>query len=174
MKRSLEYRSVVHILYHLPSEKVSDQQVFSQIAALNKCFRAGTRIPSNTPSYFRPMAADCGIEFQLAISDPKRRARLVSFRKYTPITQWQADDKMKFSSEMGDDAWDPASYLNIWVCNLDRVAGYASLPGGIASKDGLVIGISTFGTINTMSGYNMGKTAVHETGTLVRSQTYLG
>lgn len=155
---------VIHILYHYPSEKITDQQVFSQIAALNKCFRRKSADTINTPSYFRPMAADCGIEFQLAISDPKRRATTGIVRKYTPITQWQADDKMKFTNEMGDDAWDPASYLNIWVCNLDRVAGYASLPGGIMSKDGLVIGFSTFGTIKVMSGYEMGKTAVHETG----------
>lgn len=155
---------VVHILYHYPSEKISDQQVFTQIAALNKCFRRRNSDTINTPAYFRPVAADCGIEFQLAISDPKRRATTGIVRKYTPIIQWEADDKMKFTNEMGDDAWDAGSYLNIWVCNLDRVAGYASVPGGIMSKDGLVLGFSTFGTINSMHGYEMGKTAVHEVG----------
>ncbi len=155
---------VVHILYHYPSEKISDQKVISQIEALNKCFRRRSADTINTPAYFRPLAADCGIEFQLATSDPGRRATTGIVRKYTPIIAWEADDKMKFSVEMGDDAWDPGSYLNIWVCNLDRVAGYASLPGGIMSKDGIVIGFPAFGTINSMSGYEMGKTAVHEIG----------
>ena len=155
---------VVHILYHYPSEKISDQKVFSQIEALNKCFRRRSADTTNTPVYFKTMAADCRIEFQLAISDPKRRATTGIVRKYTPIVDWEADDKMKFSKEMGDDAWDPGSYLNIWVCNLDRVAGYASVPGDVMSKDGVVIGFPAFGTINTMHGYEMGKTAVHEVG----------
>ena len=155
---------VVHILYHYPSEKISDEQVMSQITALNQCFRRLNADTINTPAWFRSLAADCSIEFQLAISDPKKRATTGIIRKYSPIKEWEADDKMKFSSEMGDDAWDPKSYLNIWVCNLNRVAGYASVPGDAENKDGVVIGFSAFGTINTLAGYEMGKTAVHEIG----------
>lgn len=155
---------VIHNLYHLPSEKITTEQVMSQLAALNLCFRRLNPDTLNTPSYFRPLAADCHIEFQLAISAPGGRSTTGIIRKYTPIKEWEADDKMKFSSEMGDDAWDPRSYLNIWVCNLNRVAGYSSVPGDEASKDGVVIGIPAFGTINTQPGYEMGKTAVHEIG----------
>lgn len=155
---------VVHILYHYPQEKISDGQVMSQIDALNLYFRRRHADTLNTPSYFRPLAADCGIEFKLAVSDPRRRSTTGIIRKYTPVKEWEADDKMKFSAEMGDDAWDPASYLNIWVCNLNRVAGYASLPGDTPASDGVVIGFPAFGTINTQPGYEMGKTAVHEVG----------
>lgn len=155
---------VVHILYHYPSEKISDAVVQSQLTALNNCFRRRNADSVKTPVYFRPVAADCGIEFQLAVSDPKRHSTTGIIRKYTPVTRWAADDKMKFSAEMGDDAWDPTSYLNIWVCNLDGVAGYSSVPGDAASKDGIVIGFPAFGTISAQSGYEMGKTAVHETG----------
>ena len=155
---------VVHVLYHYPSEKISDAQVNSQIAALNRDFRHRNPDSVNTPAVFRPLAADCNIEFQLAISDPRKRSTTGIIRKYTPITVWQTDDKMKFSSEMGDDAWDAKSYLNIWVCNLDRVAGYSSIPGGPDNKDGVVIDFPAFGIINAMAGYNMGKTAVHEVG----------
>ncbi|HUR64752.1 MAG TPA: M43 family zinc metalloprotease [Chitinophagaceae bacterium] len=155
---------VIHNLYHYPSEKISDDQVMSQIASLNQCFRRRSADTTNTPSYFRSLAADCRIEFVLAISAPGRKSTSGIIRKYTPIKEWEADDKMKFSSEMGDDAWDPKSYLNIWVCNLNRVAGYASVPGDEANKDGVVIGIPAFGTINTQTGYEMGKTAVHEIG----------
>ncbi len=155
---------IVHILYHYPQEKISDAQVLSQIEVLNRHFRRLNADSVNTPSYFRPLAADCGIEFQLAISDPRRRSTTGIIRKYTPVKEWEADDKMKFSSEMGDDAWDPQSYLNIWVCNLNRVAGYASVPGDAPAKDGVVIGFPAFGTLNTQPGYEMGKTAVHEVG----------
>lgn len=155
---------VVHILYHYPSEKVTDEQVMSQIAALNICYRRRNADTTRTPSYFRPLAADCNIEFQLATSDPRKRSTSGIIRRYTPVTEWEADDKMKFSSLMGDDAWDARSYLNIWVCNLNRVAGYASVPGDAAEKDGVVIGFPAFGTINAQPGYEMGKTAVHEVG----------
>ncbi|MBM3416355.1 MAG: T9SS type A sorting domain-containing protein [Bacteroidetes bacterium] len=153
---------VIHNLYHLSSEKITVEQVMSQLTALNQCFRRRNADTVNTPSYFRALAADCRFEFQLAISDPQRRSTTGSIRKYTPMKEWEADDKMKFSAEMDDDAWDPNSYLNIWVCNLNRVAGYASLPGEAAGKYGVVIGFGAFGTINTLPGYELGKTAVHE------------
>ncbi|MBK5270270.1 MAG: zinc metalloprotease, partial [Bacteroidia bacterium] len=155
---------VVHILYHNPSENVSDAVVMSQINALNRDFRRMAADTVNTPAVFKSLAADCEIEFQLAISDPQRRSTTGIIRKYTPTTRWESDDKMKFSSETGDDAWDSKSYLNIWVCNLDKVAGYASVMGGPENRDGVVIGIPVFGTINTAEGFDKGRTAVHEVG----------
>lgn len=156
---------VVHLLYHQSGENISDAEVQSQIAALNRDYRRRAADTINTPAVFRPFAADCEIEFQLAISDPRRRSTTGIIRKYTPVTAWNADDKMKFSSETGDDAWDPKSYLNIWVCNLDRLAGYSSLPGGPENKDGVVIDFSAFVTIHPMvSGYDLGRTTVHEVG----------
>lgn len=154
---------VVHILYHTPAEKISDAQVASQIDALNTYFRRRNTDTANAPAYFRVLGADCEIEFQLAISDPRRRSTTGIVRKYTPITKWKADDQVKFSSSMGDDAWDTQSYLNIWVCNLDKFAGYSTMPGGDEKKDGLVISYTAFGTTGT-AGYNLGKTAVHEVG----------
>ncbi len=154
---------VVHILYHQSGENISDQVVSSQIDMLNKSFRKKNADTAAIPSAFKSLAADCEIEFQLAISDPRRRSTSGIIRKYTPVAEWQAEDQMKFSEQTGDDAWDPQSYLNIWVCNMKRIAGYASLPGGIAIKDGVVIDYTVFGT-NNSSGYEMGKTAVHEVG----------
>jgi hypothetical protein len=154
---------VVHILYHFPEEKISDAQVQSQLEVLNQCFRRGNADSVNTPARFKPLAADCEIEFKLALSDPRKRYTSGIIRKYTPILRWEANDKMKFTAEMGDDAWDTKSYLNIWVCNLEQVAGYSSVLGGPGNVDGIVIGFPAFG-VNSNSAYNMGKTAVHETG----------
>ena len=155
---------VVHILYRTPNEKVTDAQVNSQIDALNKYFRRRNSDTANTPAYFRQFAADCEIEFQLASSDSRSRSTTGIIRKYTPVTKWKADDQMKFATSMGDDAWDPKSYLNIWVCNLDRFAGYSTMPGGDMIKDGVVLSYSVFGTGTGVAGYDMGKTAVHEVG----------
>lgn len=154
---------VVHILYHTTAEKISDELVISQIEMLNRCFRHRNADSVKTPSAFKSLAADCEIEFQLATSDSRSRSTSGIIRKYTPVTKWGMDDKMKFSAEMGDDAWDAKSYLNIWVCRLDKLAGYSSLPGAELSKDGVVLDFGAFGmTSNT--GYGMGKTAVHEAG----------
>ncbi|HEX7903579.1 MAG TPA: M43 family zinc metalloprotease [Chitinophagaceae bacterium] len=154
---------VFHVLYHHPSENISDAQVQTQLDVLNRCFRRTNADTIKTPSYFSSVAADCEIEFVLAISDPRRRNTNGIIRKYTPITEWRDDDKVKRSSEMGDDAWDARSYLNIWVCNLHRLAGYATMPGGAIEKDGVVLDFDVLGT-GGPSGYNMGKTAVHEVG----------
>lgn len=155
---------VVHILYHSPSEKISDARVQSQLDVLNRCFRHRNADSVKTPSYFKPLAADVEIEFQLARSDSRKRSTTGIIRKYTPVTKWVMDDQMKFSVNMGDDAWDANSYLNIWVCHLDKFAGYSSLPGSDAAKDGLVMDFGAFGVINPGSGYDLGKTAVHEVG----------
>jgi len=86
---------VVHVLYHSPSENVSDEQVRSQIDALNRDFRRVAADTIKTPSIFKSLAADCEIEFQLAISDPQRRSTTGIIHKYTPINYWDSDDKMK-------------------------------------------------------------------------------
>ncbi|HEX2628226.1 MAG TPA: zinc metalloprotease, partial [Chitinophagaceae bacterium] len=154
---------VVHILYHQQNENISDAQVNKQIEILNECFRRLNADTSNTPTRFAGVAADCEIEFQLAVSDPRRRNTTGIIRKYTPISLWQADDKVKSNAEMGDDAWDTKSYLNIWVCNLDRVAGYSTMPGGPADKDGVVISFGAFG-LGFIGGMDKGRTTVHEVG----------
>lgn len=155
---------VVHVLYHTAGDNITDAEINSQIEVLNQAFRRLHADTNNTPARFASVAADCEIEFQLAISDPRRRNTTGIIRKYTPIVSWEANDKMKFSAEMGDDAWDPKSYLNIWVCNMDRVAGYSSLPGSPADKDGVVISRNVFGSNGSVAGMNKGRTTVHEVG----------
>lgn len=162
-RRVIRIPVVVHILYHGAGENISDEQVRKQIDVLNSCFRKKNADTANIPAVFRPFAADCEIEFHLAISDPQRRSTSGIIHKYTPVTEWQTDDKMKFSAETGDNAWDPHSYLNIWVCNLRRIAGYTSVIGDDIAKDGIVIDFTFFGP-TTSSSFGMGKTAVHEVG----------
>lgn len=146
---------VVHILYNSAIENITDQEVNNQIAILNQHFRRLHADTSKTPSRFLDLAADCDIEFKLAIADPKRWATTGIIRKYTPVTRWNADDNMKFSANAGDDAWDANSYLNIWVCNLSRVQGYASFAGGDAAKDGVVMNYTIF---------RHNRVIIHETG----------
>lgn len=147
---------VIHNLYHTLSEKVSDEQVAQQLETLNQCFRRQNADSVKTPAVFKSLAADCEIEFKLATSDPKKRFTTGITRTYTPIKEWMMDDKVKFSAEMGVDAWDTKSYLNIWVCNMKQFAGYSSVLGDDEKIDGIVIGLAAFGEGE--------KTLVHEAG----------
>ena len=63
---------VVHVLYHFPEQKISDDIIKNQIAILNRDFRRKNPDTTLTPVSFRSVAADCEIEFFLATSDPLR------------------------------------------------------------------------------------------------------
>ncbi len=147
---------VFHNLYHLPSEKITEQQVQDQLKTLNECFSKRNADTVNTRPVFKSLAADCEIEFRLAISDPNRRATNGINRRYTPIEKWKMGDEMKFTDKMGVDGWDAKSYLNIWVCRLDKFAGFSSVLGADPKTDGIVLDLGAFG--------NGQKTLVHEVG----------
>lgn len=155
---------VVHVLYNNESENISDAQIRSGIEALNRDFRRKAADTVNTPQRFLEQAADVRIEFGLATADPEGRSTAGIVRRQTIRNGWMADDKMKQSAQGGDDAWDSKSYLNIWIVNLVGGTGYASMPGGAAETDGVVIRYNAFGTINTSAPFNLGRTAVHEVG----------
>jgi hypothetical protein len=155
---------VVHLLYNTAAQNISDAQIRSGIAALNRDFRKQNKDTATTPERFKGAAADVEIEFHLATADPNGVATTGIVRKQTSVPAWTMDDKIKLSAQGGDDAWDSKRYLNIWLGNTRRLLGYATLPGGDEKKDGLVINITAFGTINTRAPYNLGRTAVHEAG----------
>jgi hypothetical protein len=155
---------VVHVLYNNASQNISDEQVRSQIEALNRDFRRNNKDTSATPERFRSVAADAMIEFKLANVDPAGRVTNGIIRRSTSVSGFRADDKIKFTHSGGSDAWDSKSYLNIWVAPMHSIIGYSSVPGSPADKDGVVIATSAFGTINTAAPFNLGRTAVHEIG----------
>ncbi|HVG13892.1 MAG TPA: M43 family zinc metalloprotease [Chitinophagaceae bacterium] len=155
---------VVHILYNTPSQNIPDAQVQSQIDALNRDFRRRNEDSTKTPERFKSLAADVNIEFALASADIRGKATNGIVRKQTGVSYWTMDDKIKFSAQGGDDAWDSRYYLNIWVGNTRTLLGYASYMGGDAQKDGIVINTTAFGTFNVAAPYNKGRTLVHEAG----------
>ena len=155
---------VVHVLYNTAVQNISDAQIRSGIDALNRDFRRQNRDTVNTPERFKKLAADVEIEFRLATADPNGMATNGIIRKQTAVPAFNMDDKIKFTTLGGDDAWDSDSYLNIWLGNTRRLLGYATMPGGDKAVDGLVISCTAFGTLNAAGPYNMGRTTVHETG----------
>ena len=155
---------VVHVLYNTAAQNISEAQIRSGIAALNRDFRKQNKDTANIPDEFKSLAADVQIEFHLATADPHGVATTGIIRKQTGVTSFNMDDKIKLSAEGGDDAWDSKQYLNIWLVNTRRLLGYATMPGGDEKLDGLVINATAFGTINVSGPYNLGRTVVHEAG----------
>ena len=106
-----------------------------------------------------------GFEFKTRNNGPERGSTNGVVRKYTPMTYWMSDDKMKFSSSYGDDAWDSKSYLNIWICNMKDVLGYSTFPAMDPEKDGMVLSFQDiFAHRGTTPTKNDFRTIVHEVG----------
>ncbi|MBS1749858.1 MAG: T9SS type A sorting domain-containing protein [Bacteroidetes bacterium] len=156
---------VIHILYNTSAQNISDAQIETQLDVLNKDFQKRNEDVGKVPVAFSEYAADCQIKFVLARLDPQGRSTSGIVRRKTAQVSWKQDDKMKYSVNEGDDAWDSRYYLNIWVCNLgDGLLGYSTFPGAAPDKDGVVIRTDVFGTGNINSVYNKGRTATHEIG----------
>jgi len=157
---------VVHVLYNTTAQNISDAQIQSQINILNQDFRKLNADASSIPSTFTGVAADCELNFCLATVSPTGAATTGIVRKQTSVTSFSSDDAAKYSAQGGDDAWNSAKYLNLWVCNLGGgLLGYAQFPGGAAATDGVVINYTAFGNTGTAAApYNKGRTATHEIG----------
>ena len=162
---------VVHVIHNGEAigtgQNISDEQIFSQIAVLNKDFRLLNSDQLDQSHPFYNTIADCGIEFCLADKDQngttttginrynylKENWGLISFNLVVkPIT-----------------AWDREKYLNIWVTQLEEnssgLIGYATFPGTNDKTDGVVIDSKYFGTTGTaVAPHNHGRTTTHEVG----------
>lgn len=157
---------VVHVVYNSDAQNISDAQILSQIDILNKDYSRLNSDTANVPLMFKPVASGTGIQFCLAQRDPNGNASTGIVRKHTTQSTFTTDDAVKHASSGGDDAWDAAKYLNIWVCNLGGgLLGYAMFPGGDPAVDGVVILYTAFGNTGTAAApYNLGRTATHEVG----------
>ncbi|MEM6297074.1 MAG: choice-of-anchor D domain-containing protein, partial [Bacteroidota bacterium] len=178
----LQIPLVVHVVYDTPSQNISDAQILSQIAVMNEDFRrlAGSRGFNNSP-----VGADTEIEFVMAVRDPNGAATN-GIQRYDAIAQgWGASPY-----DRGTDIepiikpatiWDSRYYFNIWVMDLPGgLLGYAQFPettllgmgcnARSAQTDGIVSDTRVFGTRDDdpsyllFSGYDRGRTTVHEIG----------
>lgn len=156
---------VFHILYAKGQTAPSEEQVHSQIEALNRDFsKKAYRIQhkADTLEGFTKVAEDMEIEFCLAKEGPSgKNEASIRFIQISP-SQFTDNDMVK-TERSGAAAWDTERYLNVWVAHLaDSVSGYAQMPGGAKETDGIVIDYRYFGTMGTAKApYNEGKTLTH-------------
>lgn len=147
---------VVNVVYNTPDQNISDAQIASQIAALNKDFRATNSDKSKTPTAFKGLVTDPKIKFKLDHVT----------RTHTTQTSFSDDNGVKSAAKGGVAPADTTKFLNLWCCALGGgLLGYAQFPLGPAATDGVVIHYLAFGTKGTsQSPYNLGRSATHEIG----------
>ena len=158
---------VFHIVWKTAAQNVSDAQIMSQLKVLNDDFRKLNADITKVPTPFKPLATDVEINFVLAKQDPSGKATTGIVRKQTNNNAFYNDnsDEVVSTAKGGSDIWNRDSYMNIYVCNIDKFLGYSPLPGAPANVDAPVIDFQAFGTIGTAAApYNLGRTVTHEVG----------
>jgi hypothetical protein len=149
-------KTIVHVVYNTAAQNISAGQINSQIAAMNKDFRATNSDKSQTPTPWKGLVTDARIQFKL----------VKVTRTQTKKTAFTTDDGVKKASTGGIAPITPKTHLNLWVCPLSGgLLGYAQFPGGPSATDGVVINYQAFGTSGTAAApFNKGRTATHEVG----------
>lgn len=142
---------VVHVVWNTAAENVPNATINALINELNEDYSATNSDIGNVRSSFSAAVGNAGFQFCLAQVDPNGNATTGIVRHQTTETWFDPDTEtndMKLAPT-GSPAWDPSSYLNIWICDITSGAGgsqitvgYAYLPvGGVVGSeiDGLVI-----------------------------------
>ena len=126
-------KTVVNVVYKTNAQNVSTAQINSQIAVLNRDFRAKNPDRAGTPTPWKGLVGDTFIQFKLAkVTRTKTSKDAFSF-----------DEGVKKASTGGIAPYSPKTHLNLWVCALSGgLLGYAQFPGGPRPTDGVVINIS--------------------------------
>lgn len=157
---------VVHVIYGAAKDNISDLQVMTQISRLNLDFNKQNEELDRTPAVFKPLIADCRIQFKLAARDPNGNATSGILRYNRSSRNWGTNNDIKNPEKGGVLPWNPSNYLNIWVSTIgDGILGYASFPGCAATLDGIVVDNTAFGTTGTARfPFNKGRTCAHEIG----------
>jgi hypothetical protein len=159
---------VFHVVYNTAAQNISTARILDQLEVLNDDYQRLNADTVNTPSVFLPCAAASEIHFCLAQRDPNGQSTSGIVTVQTNQTSFSQNDNVKFTASGGDDIWPHNDYFNIWICNLaSGITGYATLPGGNALTDGVVLHYECVGGPNapgTMPPFNLGRVGTHMTG----------
>jgi len=159
---------VVHVIYRVAAENITDAQAISQVQVLNDDFaKLNTDASKVTQPTFSTVASGAQIRFCLAQRDPNGNPTTGVTHKLTTVTAFSTDDKVKSNATGGQTAWDVTKYVNIWVCNMGpSLLGYGEFPtGSLSNTWGLVLHYKYTGKNGSaVAPYNLGRTGTHEFG----------
>ncbi|MDQ3048898.1 MAG: M43 family zinc metalloprotease [Bacteroidota bacterium] len=148
---------VFHILHQGGTENITDAQIHDAMAILNRDYRMMNADTSVVVPVFKPIIADCEIEFRLAKKDPLGNCTNGIDRIYSAETNI-GDEGSKLNP------WPRNKYLNVWVVKTiaSGAAGYFS-GWWAASKDGIMILSNYVGSIGT-GDVSRSRALTHEVG----------
>ncbi len=162
---------VFHVIHNFGAENISDAQILDGLAILNKTFRKQLADTSSIVAAFKPLHADCEIEFKLAKLDPNGNCTNGINRIASTLTSI-GDHSVKSLIQ-----WPPNKYLNVYiVTNAAGLAGHCVFPSDadtIPAWDGIVIGHNYVGSIGT-SNYTQSVALAHECGHYLNLQHIWG
>ena len=160
---------VVHIVTQGLARGIKDEQVFSQITALNRDYNLENTDWNIVHPDFQGRIANVGFNFCLATTAPDGSPTTGITRRNTSFNNIATPDNswLYHTDQGGRDAWDTEKYLNIWVTQITLgLAGFATNPGEKApEEDGIVISPRFFGMGGLATPpFHLGRTGVHEIG----------
>ena len=147
---------VFHIVYKNSSENISNTKCLEVLQALNEDFARTNPDASLTPAVWASIAANTGIQFCMAKRTPTGASTNGIERRQTSVQQfYYTNNKIKYFSTGGLNAWNVKKYLNIWIGDID--VSYGEFPTGTASN--------TFGLVCRYAFLGLGTwVATHEIG----------
>lgn len=138
---------VYHVIHKYGTENIADEQLMDGLRILNETFRKTREDTADIHPDFKPIHADCEIEFHLATKDPEGNCHSGINRIASTLTN-SGDHRVKNLIH-----WDPTMYLNVYVVsNAAGLAGHCVWPADadtIPEWDGIVIAYNYVGTIGT-------------------------
>lgn len=138
---------VFHVIHKYGTENISREQILDGLRILNETFRKTREDTADIVAAFKPLHADCEIEFRLATKDPDGNCHSGINRIASDLTN-SGDHRVKELIH-----WDPTMYLNVYiVSNAAGLAGHCVWPADadtIPEWDGIVIAHNYVGTIGT-------------------------
>lgn len=161
---------VFHVIHAYGDENISKAQIEDQLRVVNEDFQRQNADASNTRDFFKSRAANFNIEFKLARIAPDGSYTEGITRTYDPVNMIENYEDGSSEAKSAVPPWDRNRYLNIWVVKriessrAGTILGYAQLPRGPASTDGIVMIHDRVGTIGTANSSGKGRTLTHEIG----------
>ncbi|MEO9257195.1 MAG: M43 family zinc metalloprotease [Crocinitomicaceae bacterium] len=148
---------VFHVIHTGGIENISDAQILDAIVQMNIDYSRLNPDTTQIVPIFKPIAADCQIQFKLAKLDPNGQCTNGITRTFSNTTNTGVGQDQAAAVQADAGNWPGNKYLNIFVvANCGGAAGYSTYPNDwttTSMSNGIFILHSYVGSIGTASPY---------------------
>jgi len=156
---------VFNVVYNSAKQKISEEQIYAQIEALNRDFALENRTESIRAEieegFVNVKAKKLDIQFCLPKNNKDKKFGIKYY--HTEAKDLSLEDVIIRSSSFDFSSFPVENYINIWILDFENdITGFAQRPGGPARTDGIFIDYKFFGTGQDVhERFNEGKTLTH-------------